>query len=128
MGLFDRFKKKEKNNGKVINWQLEIDGTVTIENPGMKDIEKWLNELSRFNIEFFILSPLQPIKKCNFMQVTDDHHSDFFHLEFSILKEKGYTLYGKDGLTYEETYDIFNHFMLNQQLPDITDWDIIFDK
>lgn len=123
MGLFGFLKKETKKD-----WKMNIGGDSFIENPTLGDIETQLRELLYGNTEFFILNPPEPVKKCNFMQVTNDKNPERFHVEFSILKDGGgYVLYGKDGQSFEKAYDLFLLYMNHEQVPDPEGWDIIMD-
>lgn len=123
MGLFGFGKKAEKNT-----WKMEVGGVTILNGPAMGDIEAQLTGLLRGNSEFLILTPPEPVKKCNFMQVTNDKAPELFHVEFSILKDgSGYILYGKDGLPFEKAYDLFIDYMVHGQVPDPEGWDIVME-
>lgn len=123
MGLFG-FKKKEAKN----TWKMEVGGVTIMDGPTLGDIETQLTELLHQNSEFLILTPAKPVKKCNFMQVTNDSNPELFHMEFSILKDGGgYVLYGKDGLSFEKSFDLFIQYMIHEQVPNTKDWDIVME-
>lgn len=124
MFLFGRKKEEPVNH-----WEMEVGGVSFIDSPKLGDIENQLTVLQRGNSEFFILKPDKPVKKCNFMQVTNDKDPQLFHVEFSILKDdKGYVLYGKDALSFEKAFDLFIEYMVHGQIPDTKDWYIVMES
>lgn len=125
MGLFGFGKKKDPAR----SWKIEVDGESFINGPTLGDIEVQLTKLKNGNAEFFILSPSEPVKKCNFMQAASDADPELFHVEFSVLKDGGgYILYGKDALSFESSYDLFLDYMTHEQVPDADGWDIIMER
>lgn len=128
-------KKEQKKDFDCSDWVLDVDGT---EQVGFteKELKQNLESIQKGDIDFIILTPPKPIRiqtvgcLCNFVQVCQDKDSNHFHLEVGTIREKKKNdsmIYGKDGLTQEETMSIFRKVIDNSTEFDVKEWEVVLD-
>mgnify|MGYP000849310104 CR=1 FL=1 len=117
------------------DWVLDVDGT---EQDGFteKELKQQLESIQKGDIDFIILTPPEPIRiqtvgcLCKFIQVCQDKDSNYFHLEVGTVSEKrnnDILIYGKDGLTEEETMSIFRKVIDYSTSFDVKEWEVVLD-
>ena len=117
------------------DWTLDIGGT---EQDGFteKELEQQLTSIKTGETDFIILTPPEPIRiqtagcLCNFVQVCSDKDSNYFHLQVGTVSEKrnnDILIYGKDGLTEEETMSIFRKVIDYSTSFDVKEWEVVLD-
>ena len=117
------------------DWTLDVDGT---EQDGFteKELKQQLESIQKGDIDFIILTPSEPIRiqtvgcLCKFIQVCQDKDSNYFHLEVGTVSEKrnnDILIYGKDGLTEEETMSIFRKVIDYSTSFDVKEWEVVLD-
>ena len=114
---------------------MDVDGT---EQDGFteKELKQQLESIQKGDIDFIILTPPEPIRiqtvgcLCKFIQVCQDKDSNYFHLEVGTVSEKrnnDILIYGKDGLTEEETMSIFRKVIDYSTSFDVKEWEVVLD-
>lgn len=117
------------------DWTLDIGGT---EQDGFteKELKQQLESIQKGDIDFIILTPPEPIRiqtvgcLCKFIQVCQDKDSNYFHLEVGTVSEKrnnDILIYGKDGLTEDETMSIFRKVIDYSTSFDVKEWEVVLD-
>lgn len=117
------------------DWTLDVDGT---EQDGFteKELKQQLESIQKGDINFIILTPPEPIRiqtvgcLCKFIQVCQDKDSNYFHLEVGTVSEKrnnDILIYGKDGLTEDETMSIFRKVIDYSTSFDVKEWEVVLD-
>lgn len=117
------------------DWVLDVDGT---EQDGFteKELKQQLESIQKGDIDFIILTPPEPIRiqtvgcLCKFIQVCQDKDSNYFHLEVGTVSEKrnnDILIYGKDGLTEDETMAIFRKVIDYSTSFDVKEWEVVLD-
>lgn len=128
-------KKGQKKDFNCSDWVLDVDGT---EQDGFteKELKQQLESIQKGDIDFIILTPPEPIRiqtvgcLCKFIQVCQDKDSNYFHLEVGTVSEKrnnDILIYGKDGLTEDETMAIFRKVIDYSTSFDVKEWEVVLD-
>lgn len=120
--------------GKIASdWVLNIDGReqkVFM----LSEIVSQLTLIKSGVVDFIILTPQKPIQTqefgrwLSFVQVRQDKNPNYFHFEIATTNEEGHEtmIYGKDGLSEEETKRLFQNLFEKASIPDLWDWEIVF--
>ena len=86
-------------------------------------LNQLFDELSRAKKEnnaYMIISPLQPVNGCNFMQIRND--GNFYRMEYSLRQINKNVLYGKNVTELDEARKIFFDFLNDGIVPDSDEW------
>lgn len=86
-------------------------------------LNQLFDELSRAKKEhnaYMIISPLQPVNGCNFMQIRND--DDYYRMEYSLLQNNKNVLYCKNVTELDEARKVLFDFLNLGIVPDSDEW------
>ena len=86
-------------------------------------LNQLFGELSRAKKEnnaYMIISPLQPVNGCNFLQIRND--GDYYRMEYSLRQNSKNVLYGKNVTELDEARKVFFDFLNEGIVPDSDEW------
>lgn len=86
-------------------------------------LNQLFDELSRAKKEhnaYMIISPLQPVNGCNFMQIRNV--DDYYRMEYSLLQNNKNVLYCKNVIELDEARKVLFDFLNLGIVPDSDEW------
>lgn len=120
MGLFDFLKRGKKQEESIKNnyWSLTtIEGEVT--EPTIEQIQTAVKKATPDGSMFAILTYNHSGLEVEGIQTVSDDNS----YRFEAIASDG-KIYVKDGLTYEKTVELFEHFFNYQRVSGFRSWPI----
>ena len=79
-----------------------------------------LSRAKKENNAYMIVSPLQPVNGCNFMQIRND--GNYYRIEYSLRQNSKNVLYGKNITELAEARKVFFDFLNLGIVPDSDEW------
>lgn len=91
-----------------------------------EDIKTAVQETMDETIDYFILSPSEPIRGCAFMQATR-YEGDRIHLEVCIVKKKGINSIYSQKCSPDIAVILLQLFYTEGAIPYVSDWKFVGD-
>lgn len=103
-----------------MEWIIE-DGSSSKQVQTIEDIAKAVRDVMSGDAEFLILTPSEPIRTCNYMQVApkDNEH---IHLEVSFGQSSGANRLYYTNCSPNVAISLLTLYYTDNAVPDVNDW------